>query len=301
MNFSKPFSLLLITFFVLRKIINTQKTLSIIVHPREDKIFAHSIDIIKCFDIATGIAIQTFDVKYHESERYKFTISPCGTFIFTTYQYKIIAWSLYSSAQQYIYNLTNYDNSKNFISSMNFHPNGMILSVTMYGEDGLVYLLSHSGSIDLDNMLYTVDNKNEFRRKSDNDSTIPNKCTSSVVENTKLSDIIRRVDEIFTFGSAQINQTDDNKVTEKNQISTLILPASIGNLADELQSSEDEDCDDSNSNKTFTVAKQSSVSSDNRTFNVSNSVENGGTYNVEIDININPSINPDDTDISESM
>lgn len=265
-------------------------------HPHEDKIFAHSIDTIKCFDISTGIPIQTFNLKNHGSDRYKFTISPCGTFIFTTYQYKIIAWSLYASTQQYSFNLSNSaHNSKNFISSMNFHPNGIILSVTVYGENETVYLLSQS-NIDLDNT-YIFGNMNEIRVNGDNNNEIQQKC-NSIVGNRKLNDIIRRVDAIFAFGLNHINQTDDHKVTEKNQKSTL-TPTTVELLAeDQLNSSEnEEDDDDDDSNRTYTLSKQSSVSSDNRTFNISNSVNNDGTYNVENE----GKINPDDTDVSESM
>lgn len=287
--------LFMVLFFYSRKINTSQKVAGIVLHPHDDKIFAHSLDAVKCFDIATGIAIQTFDLRHHAKDRYNFTISPCGSYVFTTYQQKIIGWCLYASSKQFSFCVPA-QMTKQFISSMNFHPNGNLLSVSVYGANGSIFLLSNSN--DGDGLFFYFEKEDNGPTRKVTNFNLSNTLVNynNTMENNKLTDIIRRVDEIFNFGSAQLNKTDDHKVTEKYEMTTRAQAADPGGA----QSSGRSLVASGDSSGTFTVKRNASISSSNRTFKVStgagNAKGNDGTYNVDNE----DGVDSDHTTISDS-
>lgn len=263
-------------------------------HPRAQTMYLNANGKhIQTVDIRTGLLLQTYAINANTFDdiQIRFNISPCGTFLLTTSATELIGWNVLAggtSAATFRLPLK-HSHVRRQLSSIDYHPNSDLVSVTVYGlhgEPGL-YLLCHETTVQ------QPQNTNKASAAAQQESSnSTEKCVrNKSIENQDLNQIIKRIDDIFSLPQ---NKTDDVKATGVRSKIPVPLPRNLFNTAAtataDIASSMDEP-----SEGTFTLHK--SDDGGNRTFSV-HEQNNSGTYNVQEHEQQGDS---DDTTISESL
>lgn len=242
--------------------------------------------MIRCIDMRTEMILQTIHLRHFDQQKIKFTMSPCGTYIFTTNndQSRIVAWNLMNGIEHDFIVIPHIGHTKSFISSIDFHTNLDMMSITVYGQNGGLYLLGHQSMDASSNINLNLQRNFKLNGNPKSVEHLQQTCK-------QLNDIICRVDAIFSDSNATIlnNQTDDHKVNEK----LIVTPDDLQSIKSNHTFTIDQDAVDRNI-KNFD--DQNSFSS-HRTYNLSRKSNdpNDGTYKIE------KHENSDDTTISESL
>lgn len=273
--------------------------------------------LIDCLDIASQIILNTIDMADHDQHiKNKFTISPCGSAIYTIQWDTILMYNILSGSLQSSFKIPYVKHRKSYISHLDYHPKLFLLSAAVYGLNGGVVLLSHTSEN------YSIENHDEvFHRNGSDDRWTLIKDHVHPQSSELLGNIIQRIDDILHQQphSKHKNETDDLKkknIADKKRsdeksecdqndigVKKIVTPVLMGSL--EFSTKSDTDSADSSigSGGTFTINKKSVSEASNKTFTLSNKAGgsnvkqqvNDGTYSIEVDNN------SDDTTISESM
>lgn len=237
----------------------------------------------------------------------KFTISPCGSTIYTSQWDTILIYNILSGALHTTFKIPFIKHRKYcYISHLNYHPKLFLLSAAVYGVNGGIVLLSHKSDA------YSIDNHKEVvHQDSLDDRWIFLKDNVNPKSSELLGNIIQRIDDILHQPQQHKNETDDFKkknILDSNRTDRRDesdenageIGTSVGSL--EILSETDSDSSVC-SGGTFTIQNRSASEVSNRTFTLQKNVggsnaerqRNDGTYSIEKDNN------SDDTTISESM
>lgn len=166
-------------------------------HPKSNRIFVQCLNdpLIYGIDITSAIVTQTIETALET--RHTFTISPCGTFIFTNgiKDDQIECIRILDANERTHFRLPiSLTTRKYLITSLTFHPTKNIIACTLFGSsmNFCLYLMHHDNghekSIgeDLRLDLHSIDQWNGLRSKE-----------SAICGSEALEAILHRIDDLF--------------------------------------------------------------------------------------------------------
>lgn len=273
-------------------------------HPTIGNMYVNDEQSIKSIEIRSGIVIQSFGTKFLDRNNTRFTISPCGSILFSSTSNEIISWNLVDGSQISEIIVPISKSYRCYISSLDYHPHDHLLCATVYGPNGGLYLFGCK--ILIEPPITQNSNLAVNEKEKTVNSIVPNN------EYTDLAKIIQKIDDIFLLPQ---NKTDDLKSSDaknENKYNSEIFSNSDRSISGNSNTFEinrptpipeilESDSSEQSDAGTFTIEKPS-----NRTFSIPvSSASNdqqpkNGTYSIE---NIKPAIeyDSDDTTISESL
>lgn len=274
-------------------------------HPKnEQRLYAQLKNHqIYCLDTSNEIVLNTLgSIDDDQNVNNNFTISPCGSTIYTFLCDTIFMYNILTGTLQNSLKVPCVKNRKNsYISHLDYHPKSFLLSASVYDGNGGIVLFSHQSEVN------SMDSRNEaVRQDSFDDRWMLLKGNVNPKPSLLLGDIIQRIDDILHQPQHHKNETDDfkkenianlNRTGESDQnVAGAVGYVEVGSLNIISESESDAD----GSGGTFTIRNRSMSDVSNRTFTLNKNAGgrnevNDGTYSIE------PDNNSDDTTISESM
>lgn len=281
-------------------------------HPKnESRLYAQLKNHqINCLDTSSEIVLNNIgSIDDDQNVKNKFTISPCGSTIYTIQWDTILIYNILSGTLQSSFKIPYVKHQKcYYINHLDYHPKLFLLSAAVYGVNGGVVLLSHKSegySMDIQNHKVSV------HQESLDDRWMLLKNNVNPKSSELLGNIIQRIDDILHQPQQHKNETDDFK--KQNIVNRTDREDEYGENCGEIGTSvevgslailSESDSDSSvGSGGTFTIQNRSVSEVSNRTFTLNKNAgcsigmqqRNDGTYSIEKDNN------SDDTTISESM
>uniref|UniRef100_A0A1B0D2C4 Uncharacterized protein n=1 Tax=Phlebotomus papatasi TaxID=29031 RepID=A0A1B0D2C4_PHLPP len=283
---------------------------SLVLHKRGEKILVGSSgNTIYCVDMKSKVVLRAYRNSSLDECRsaFRFTLTSCGNLLFGSSDHEIVCWNTVTGDNVEIeFDLPELS-SDTFISGLDFHPHDSILVLGIYGSGGGIIMFDHT--IKEESSKSAI--KTRFRQ-------LGSDLRRKIEVKNKLTEIIRKIDDVFLIPKNSSRLSDDDKLLEKklsknreeitewlNNVAThsMKLPSSISHSS------------------TYTIHKDSEESSDdNATFTVDapppkpprskipvRSKAKPEKQNVDNDANLTYEIAPksdpesDDTTISEEL
>ncbi|XP_055707129.1 jouberin-like [Phlebotomus papatasi] len=283
---------------------------SLILHKRGEKILVGSSgNTIYCVDMKSKVVLRAYRNSSLDECRsaFRFTLTPCGNLLFGSSDHEIVCWNTVTGDNVEIeFDLPELS-SDTFISGLDFHPHDSVLVLGIYGSGGGIIMFDHT--IKEESSKSAI--KTRFRQ-------LGSDLRRKIEVKNKLTEIIRKIDDVFLIPKNSSRLSDDDKLLEKklsknreeitewlNNVAThsMKLPSSISHSS------------------TYTIHKDSEESSDdNATFTVDapppkpprsripvRSKAKPEKHNVDNEANLTYEIAPksdpesDDTTISEEL
>lgn len=291
-----------------------QGIITIQLHPKnEQRLYAQlRSHQINCLDTTNEIILNTIGAMDDDRNvNYKFTISPCGSTIYTIVWGTISMYNIVTGSVQSSLKVPCVKNRKNsYISHLDYHPKLFLLSAAVYDTDGGIVLLGHKS--DIVHSVDDHDHKEAVHRDSFDDRWMLLKQNVNPKSSELLGNIIQRIDNILHQPQRNNkNETDDFKnenIANLNRSDHGVASGGGGAAGyveiGSLNIISESDSDSVESGGTFTIRNRSISEVSNRTFTLNKNAGgpstglepvNDGTYSIDA------GNNSDDTTISESM
>lgn len=284
--------------------------LTLQLHPKnEQRLYAQLKNHqIYSLDAANEIVLNTLgSVDDDQNLTKKFTISPCGSTVFTVHWDTIFMHNILTGTVQSSVKVPYVKNRKNsYISHLDYHPKLFLLSAAVYAGNGGIVLLSHKSEVCSMDQQSVVPDQDSFDNR-----WMLLKGSVNPRSSEMLGNIIERIDDILQQPHHQQtnkNETDDSKNGTKNgnivNLNRIDESETVGYVeVGPLNILSENDSDSTiESGGTFTIRNRTISNASNRTFTLDKNAVgsnlqgvNDGTYSIEA------GNDSDDTTVSESM
>ncbi|XP_059622975.1 jouberin-like [Phlebotomus argentipes] len=227
-------------------------------HTRGEKLLVGtSANAIYCVDMKAKVVLRSFRKSSLEECRsaFRFALTSCGNLLFGCSDHEIACWNTITGDDVEI-NLDFSLAPSCFISCLDFHPHDSMIVLGIYGNDGGVFLLDYVAK---DESSSKVPIKMRFKQ-------IGTDLRRKIEVKNKLTEIIRKIDDVFLISKNSARLSDDDKLLERkltrnreeitewlNNVVSARIPSSLSRSS------------------TYTIHKDSEGSAD----------ESGATFTVE--------------------
>lgn len=199
-------------------------------HPYDERLYAQcgNDTFIHCIEITSGIIIQSYGEIYsatspHAMQKHKkFTVSACGSLVFNAQNAKILCWN-YLNEQKCgeLHIPPTSVESNTFISTMDYHPNLLLMVSSIYGENNNTSICLMSYENDDNKSLHDINITSDYNVENELEQDLLalerwHRIRQNVLENDEkaintFDKIIDRIDNLFNIAIKKPNHTDDYK------------------------------------------------------------------------------------------
>lgn len=263
-------------------------------HRNEETLYVScSTSVVTSINIRSGVQLLTFDPYSHrDHKRISCTLTPCGSTLITACASTVQGWNLLTGKKTIAYSIPLHSETDqhNYISSIDYHPQNFMISITIYGTS------QDAGVLVLDHIEQSIPKQLPTPHSNAFPSTEKTLIASRQSHQQNLGSIIQRIDDIFRLPQ---NRTDDLKSRSTSRTAnTYVIEAASEESAIELKNMSTSHRMSLKRCDTFTVDE---VIANSRTFSISGAARgtgrNSGTFNVAG----GGDKDDDDTTVSESM
>lgn len=206
------------------------------IHPFDERLYVqcNNDTLVHCLELTSGIVIRSWgepnkiNLPLVVQKHRKFTISACGSLLFTTQNDQIHCWNYLDDEKcDELKIISKSNESKAFISTMHYHPNLLLMVCSIYGEDNTISICLMSYENEGDDLLNEI-KINEGNNENELEQDLLalerwHRIRQNVLENDEkaintFDKILDRIDNLFKMAIKKPNRTDDFKQEIQNKV-----------------------------------------------------------------------------------